>query len=148
MGRPAKITSEIGAPASDTLLEAQDLTPAPAPPKKSHHAAKKSTSGQISYEELQQKLTRSFNFAAFILHSKKTYQEKDFIEEAKDLNRLASKYELINVGLTLLDPLFFLFGIFGKVSEMIKDREPKKPKTEQPGAGSAPQAQQLQVINN
>jgi hypothetical protein len=146
MGRPAKVTSEIGTPASD-LLEAQDLTPnPPAKPKVSHHKKPSTSTDKLSFEELQQKLARSFNFIAFITKSNKSYRESDFIEEAKDLARIASKYELVTMGLTLLDPLFFLFGIFGKVNEMLKDRQPKQPKQEQPTAGSA--AHPLQMVSN
>lgn len=142
MGRPRKESSEIEMPASkDNLLEAPDLNP---PAKRSHHKKV----DKLSYEELQQKLARTFNFLSFVVKSKKSYQESDFIEEAKDLTRLAGKYELVNMGLTLLDPLFFLFGIFSKFRDMLKDRPDKPGKSESPAAGSASGDQTLRVINS
>lgn len=129
MAKKSAEPSQIEAPAN-----AEIQVPAP---KRSHH--KKPQPEKLSYEELQQKMCRSFNFAAFLLKSPKTYTEDDFIEEAKDLSRLAGKYSIINTALTLLDPAFFLFGIFGKVKEMLKDR-PEKPakETGQPADPNSP----------
>lgn len=130
--------SEIEPPASPVL------EPTPAPAKRSHH--KKVTGDKLSYEELQQKLARTFNFIAFLLKSDKVFTESDFIEEAKDLTRISTKYELVNMALTFLDPLFFLFGIFAKGKEMLKDRPAKKGKDETPTAGS--ERAGLSVINS
>lgn len=118
----------------DDLQEVTELAPEITKPKRSHTA--KAKTGPVSFEENQQKLCRTFNALGFFFKSKKKYAEKDFIEEAKDLTRLANKYDVINLVLTLLDPLFFLFGVLSKFTEMLAAREPKTPK---PAAGEVAQ---------
>lgn len=78
---------------------------------------------EVSYEEIQQKLVRLFNFFSSLFKSEKKYSEKDFLEESKDLARLSQKYEFIATILTILDPLFLLAGLFTKINEMLNSRK-------------------------
>lgn len=88
--------------------------------------SKKQKKTEVSYEEIQAKLVRIYNFLAVMLKSKKRYTEKDFLEESKDIARLSVKYEPIAVILTLLDPFFAVMGLINKffgITEEIKKSE-------------------------
>lgn len=82
---------------------------------------------EFAADELEYKLARAFNGAAFLLKSDITYREKDFEEEAKDLARMAKKYSILANILVFLDPLFLILGLFSKVKRML-ERIPKKQK--------------------
>lgn len=94
---------------------------AEASPKKRQASSKKVAA--MSYEEAQINLTRLFNVASVLMKSRKKYKESDFVEEAKDLTRLAQKYDMIAMGLSMLAPLFLVLGLFSKVQEMMASRE-------------------------
>jgi len=79
----------------------------------------------ISFEELQVKLVKVFNFFASAVKSEKRYTEKDFLEESKDLARWGQKHEIIGYIISLLDPLFFIMGLVNKFYEVMSRREKK-----------------------
>lgn len=81
---------------------------------------------EFSYEELQEKFSRSFNAISYFLKSDKVYKEEDFEEEAKDLSRLAKKYPILADVLTILDPLFLVLGLFSKLRVMLENAKKKK----------------------
>lgn len=119
-----------------TFIEGEEVLESPAEePKKKKKTAK---ADLISFEEVQAKLTRMFNGLCVLLKLEKRYKEEDFKEESKDISRMAAKYDLVNVILTLLDPIFLILGFVGKFSEMAAEKGKKKKeegqkKTEQPG---------------
>nr|APG79813.1 hypothetical protein [uncultured bacterium] len=86
----------------------------------------------FSIEELQDKFTRLFNTIAYFWKVDNSYSDSDFLEESKDLARLAKKYPIIGDILTFLDPLFLVLGLFSKLKVMLdkvkrrKDREKKE----------------------
>ena len=86
----------------------------------------------FSIEELQDKFTRLFNTIAYFWKVDNNYSDGDFLEESKDLARLAKKYPIIGDILTFLDPLFLVLGLFSKLKVMLdkvkrrKDREKKE----------------------
>jgi len=86
----------------------------------------------FSIEELQDKFTRLFNTIAYFWKVDNNYSDGDFLEESKDLARLAKKYPIIGDILTFLDPLFLVLGLFSKLKVMLdkvkrrKDKEKKE----------------------
>ena len=93
----------------------------------------KKSKADVSYEEIQQKMSRVFNLFATLLKSKKKYSEKDFLDESKDLVRLSQKYDIVATILTILDPLFLLAGFYTKFVEMLNGREKVKKDKGGPG---------------
>lgn len=81
---------------------------------------KKDSTINFSFEEMQEKLSRSFNGLAYVLKTDDEFKDSDFTEEAKDLVRLAEKYPILANVLTFLDPLFLILGLFSKMKGMLK----------------------------
>ena len=81
---------------------------------------KKDSTINFSFEEMQEKLSRSFNGLAYVLKTDDEFRDSDFTEEAKDLVRLAEKYPILANVLTFLDPLFLILGLFSKMKGMLK----------------------------
>jgi len=87
---------------------------------------KKDSTINFSFEEMQEKLTRSFNGLAYVLKTDDEFKDSDFTEEAKDLVRLAEKYSILANILTFLDPLFLILGLFSKMKGMLKKVQKRK----------------------
>jgi len=87
---------------------------------------KKDSTINFSFEEMQEKLSRSFNGLAYVLKTDDEFKDSDFTEEAKDLVRLAEKYPILANILTFLDPLFLLLGLFSKMKGMLKKVSKRK----------------------
>ena len=104
--------------------------------KKKKKSTKKKKSDQVSFEECQVKLARIFNGVCTILGMQTRYSEEDFQEEAKDLSRLASKYDTVNQILTLLDPLFLIMGLINRASTIIQERRQQKHERGEEGTDS------------
>ena len=122
--------------------ESTDVTPETAPKKRG--GRKKKTADIISYEEAQQKLARVFNGVCALLKIEKRYKEKDFAEEAKDLSRMAGKYDVVNTVLTVLDPLFLVLGLIGKATDIVAENKERKAKIKNEQAQQEEQVQQQQ----
>lgn len=116
---------------TETVID-PDLTPQPEPEKKK----RRSKMDDVSFEEAQANLTRAFNAISSLVKSGKQYKESEFVEEAKDLSRLAKKYDIVNAVLTALAPLFLVLGLFTKVRELMDAREKKKEKAKNGEADS------------
>lgn len=112
----------MGEEKAETLLEEE---------KKPRGRPKKPKPSEISFEEIQTKLVRLYNFISSLMKSDKTFSEKDLVEESKDLARLANKYESIGFFITLLDPLFFVLGLVNRVNEILAKRRAPKKKVEE-----------------
>ena len=113
----------------ETLIDGENV--GETAPKKKRAGRKKSSPDVISYEEAQQKLARVFNGVCTLLKIDKRYKESEFVEEAKDLSRMAQKYDIINTVLTFLDPIFLLLGLIGKGSEIAAQSKERKVKMQQ-----------------
>jgi len=87
---------------------------------------KKDSTINFSFEEMQEKLSRSFNGLAYVLKTDDEFKDSDFTEEAKDLVRLAEKYPILANILTFLDPLFLILGLFSKMKGMLKKVQKRK----------------------
>jgi hypothetical protein len=79
---------------------------------------------KFSYQELQLKHERFFKLITYFLKSDVELTADEFIEESKDLSRIAQDFELVAKIIAWLDPLFYLGGILGKVLDVAKGRKP------------------------
>ena len=87
---------------------------------------KKDSTVNFSFEEMQEKLARTFNGIAFLLKTDDEFKDSEFNEEAKDLVRLAEKYSILANILTFLDPLFLLLGLFSKMKIILNKVSKRK----------------------
>lgn len=83
---------------------------------------------EFTPEELQEKLTSTFNAIALAMRSDKRFTPVDFREEAKDLVRLAGKYPWLSQLLAVLDPLFLVLNILRKFQDLIRELRAKREK--------------------
>jgi hypothetical protein len=82
---------------------------------------------KFTYQELQLKHERFFKLITYFLKSDVELSADEFVEESKDLSRIAQDFDIIAKIIAWLDPLFYLGGILGKVLDVAKGRknEPK-----------------------
>lgn len=100
-----------------TELEKLEKSEKPEKQKKPESKKKKI---DFSVEEIQEKLMLLFNFVSFSLKVEKEYKPADFLEESKDIVRLAKKYPTLENILTMLDPLFLILNLTKKAVEITK----------------------------
>lgn len=142
-----KTPGDVPTPAEiETAIESPEFPEVAPPPAKKKSSSGSKASGKMTYEELQQKLSRTMNFISFVTKSQKSFTENDFCEEAKDLARLSVKYETVSSIISLLDPLFFLFGMVSKFKDILAARPTKKDQPE-PAATSADLVPGYPLIN-
>lgn len=78
----------------------------------------------FTYQELMLKHERFFKLITYFLKSDVELSADEFIEESKDLSRIAQDFELVAKIIAWLDPIFYLGGILGKVLDVAKGRKP------------------------
>jgi hypothetical protein len=78
----------------------------------------------FTYQELMLKHERFFKLITYFFKSDVELSADEFIEESKDLSRIAQDFELVAKIIAWLDPIFYLGGILGKVLDVAKGRKP------------------------
>jgi hypothetical protein len=91
------------------------------PKKQSNPRAKKPI---FTYQELMLKHERFFKLITYFLKSHVELTADEFVEESKDLSRIAQDFELVAKIIAWMDPIFYLGGIIGKVLDIAKGRKP------------------------
>jgi len=91
----------------------------------------------FSVEEIQEKLSATFNTFSFLAKIDKDYKPGDFLAEAKDIVRLSQKYAFLHTALVLLDPLFLVLSLGKKAMELVKIVRRRKTDDHKP-AGDGP----------
>jgi hypothetical protein len=79
---------------------------------------------RFTYQELMLKHERFFKLITYFFKSDVSLDANEFVEESKDLSRIAQDFELIAKIIAWLDPVFYLGGILGKVLDVAKGRKP------------------------
>jgi hypothetical protein len=67
---------------------------------------------------------RLFKLITYFLKSDVELTADEFVEESKDLSRIAQDFELVAKIIAWMDPIFYLGGIIGKVLDIAKGRKP------------------------
>jgi hypothetical protein len=98
-------------------------------PKEKRGRKPGSSKPKFSDKELMAKHERIFNIIAYFLKVNRKWTEEDFIEESKDLGRIANEFEVVGTVIKWLDPVFYICGVMAKTFEMMVKKDDKSGRT-------------------